>query len=150
MCALTLLSMSRLDFFQNGYPCLFYADYYGAQYKDKGRDGNEYEITIPSHRFLIDKFLYARKTHSCGSQDDYFDHPNCIGWVRTGDTENPGAMAVVLSNGEAGTKRMKTDHPNGEFVDLTGHVTESVVADSEGHAEFRCPARSVSVWVPKS
>ncbi len=28
---------------QEGYPCIFCADYYGAHYRDQGRDGQEYE-----------------------------------------------------------------------------------------------------------
>jgi alpha-amylase len=46
---------------RQGYPCLFYADYYGAEYEDVGHDGNRYRISMPSHRFLIDKFLHARR-----------------------------------------------------------------------------------------
>ena len=57
-----------------------------------------------SHRFLIDRFLFARRSYGFGDQHDYFDHPNTIGWLRTGDAEHPGAMAVVMTNGSAGTK----------------------------------------------
>ena len=46
---------------REGYPCVFYPDYYGAEYEDYGRDGNKYKIVMPSHRFLIDKFLHARQ-----------------------------------------------------------------------------------------
>ncbi len=46
---------------RDGYPCIFAADYYGANYKDIGKDGKEYEINMPSHRWIIDKFLDARK-----------------------------------------------------------------------------------------
>ena len=72
-----------------GYPCVFYADYYGAEYEDKGRDGNDYKIVIPSHRWLIDKFLYARQNLAYGPQYDYFDDQNVIGWTRLGDAEHP-------------------------------------------------------------
>ncbi|MCZ0902175.1 alpha-amylase, partial [Microcoleus sp. HI-ES] len=27
---------------REGYPCVFYGDYYGAEYEDWGRDGNRY------------------------------------------------------------------------------------------------------------
>ena len=46
---------------REGYPCVFYPDYYGAEYEDRGRDGNRHRIVMPSHRFLIDKFLCARR-----------------------------------------------------------------------------------------
>lgn len=42
---------------RDGYPCVFMADYYGAHYKDVGQDGQEYEIWLDSHQWLIDKFL---------------------------------------------------------------------------------------------
>lgn len=143
----TPLAYAMILLRRDGYPCLFYADYYGAEYKDKGRDGNEYEIVIPSHRFLIDKFLSARQTHAFGAQNDYFDFPSCIGWVRCGDADHPVSKAVLVSNSDAGSKRMQTNRPNSEFTDLTGHIKESIFADAEGWAEFKCPAGSVSVWL---
>ncbi|MEH2297785.1 MAG: alpha-amylase [Nostoc sp.] len=133
-----------------GYPCIFYADYYGANYKDKGPDGNEYEIWLDSHQWIIDKFLHARQTYAYGDQYDYFDHPNTIGWTRLGDEEHPGGMAVVLSNGEEGTKWMEVGQPNSTYIDITEHISESVTTNDEGWADFRCTAGSVSVWVPQS
>ena len=44
---------------REGYPCVFYPDYYGAEYEDVGRDGNRHRIVMPSHRLVIDKLLYA-------------------------------------------------------------------------------------------
>jgi alpha-amylase len=129
-----------------GYPCIFYGDYYGAHYKDN-KDGEEYEIWMESHQFLIDKFLYARQTFAYGEQHDYFDHPSTIGWVRMGDAEHPGGMAVVLSNGEGGGKGMNIGQPNCTYVDITEHVQDSVTTNDDGWAEFRCNGGSVSVWI---
>lgn len=134
---------------RDGYPCVFAADYYGAHYKDTGSDGEEHEIWMDSHRWLIDKFLHVRRTYAYGEQYDYFDNANCIGWTRTGDPEHPGGMAVVLSNGDAGAKHMETAAPETTFVDITEYVSEPVTTDSEGKAEFRCNGGSVSVWVPQ-
>lgn len=134
---------------RDGYPCIFYGDYYGAHYKDYGKDGNEYEIWMDSHRFLIDKFLHARKTYAFGEQYDYFDHANAIGWTRLGNDEHPGGMAVVLSNGSDGTKYMEVKQPNRTYIDITEHIAEPIVTNDEGWAEFRCNAGSVSVWVPQ-
>ena len=92
---------------REGYPCIFHADYYGAHYKDRGNDGEEYEIWLESHKWLIDKFLWVRQNCAYGEQYDYFDHPNTIGWTRLGDEEHPGGVAVVLTNGEEGFKRME-------------------------------------------
>jgi alpha-amylase len=132
---------------QEGYPCIFHPDYYGAEYEDKGKDGTTYHISMPSHRFLIDTFLHARQQYAYGSQYDYFDHPNTIGWTRLGDEEHPGGMAVVMSNGSDGWKWMEVGQPNATYTDITGHFTDSVVTNDAGWGEFRCPGGKVSVWV---
>ncbi len=134
---------------KEGYPCIFAADYYGAHYKDKGKDGNEYEIHMPSHKWMIDNFLKARRDHAWGEQHDYFDHPNCVGWTRTGNDDHPGGMAVLLSNGEEGKKHMETGSPNTTYFDITEHRNETIETNNDGWGEFRCKAGSVSVWVPK-
>ena len=133
----------------DGYPCIFYADYYGAHYKDTGNDGEEYEIFMDAHQWLIDKFLFARQNYAFGDQYDYFDHPNCIGWTRLGNEEYPGGMAVVISNGESGNKWMEVGRANCTYTDLTEHIQEPVVTNEDGWANFPCPAGSVSVWIPK-
>jgi alpha-amylase len=132
-----------------GYPCIFYADYYGAHYKDAGNDGNECEIWLESHREILDHMLFARQTYGYGDQYDYFDHANTIGWTRLGDTEHPGGMAVVLSNGDEGTKAMEVGQPNTLYIDLTGHISDAITTNDDGWADFRCSAGSVSVWVPQ-
>jgi alpha-amylase len=130
-----------------GYPCVFYADYSGAEYEDSGRDGNRYKIYLPSHRWLIDKFLYARQNFAYGPQYDYFDHWNVIGWTRLGDAQHPKAMAVLMSDGPGGSKWMEVGKPNAKFYDLTEHIKEPVYSNEWGWAEFHCPGGSVSVWV---
>ncbi|HRX62892.1 MAG TPA: alpha-amylase [Candidatus Competibacter sp.] len=132
---------------REGYPCVFHADYYGAEYEDRGRDGQLYRIVMPSHRTLIDKFLYARRHYAHGSQYDYFDHWNRIGWTRIGNAEFPKAMAVLLSDGPGGGKWMEVHKSNAKFVDLTGHVKEPVYTNEAGWGEFRCLDGSVSVWI---
>ncbi|PZO41920.1 MAG: alpha-amylase [Pseudanabaena frigida] len=127
---------------RDGYPCVFYADYYGAHYEDKG-----YEIWLTDHSFLINKFLFARKAYGYGDQHDYFDHPNTIGWMRLGNQEHPGAMAVVLTNSAAGNKWMNTFRPNTKFYDSTGHIKELVQTNSQGWGNFLCNGGSVSVWL---
>ncbi|MEZ2228839.1 MAG: alpha-amylase [Microcoleus sp.] len=135
---------------REGYPCIFYPDYYGTRYKDRGKDGNEYEIWLEKHQWIIDKFLFARQTYSYGNQYDYFDHANTIGWTRLGDEEHPGGMAVVLTNGGDGTKFMEVGQPNRTYIDLTENIKESITTNDEGWADFRCNSGSVSVWVPES
>lgn len=144
------LAYSLILLRQAGYPCIFYADYYGAHYKDGGNDGNEYEIWMDSHQWLIDKFLWVRKTYAYGAQYDYFDHANTVGWTRLGDEEHPGGMAVVLSNSEEGRKFMEIGSPNTTYIDVTEHVEDTITTDNKGWAEFRCNGGSVSVWVQQS
>jgi alpha-amylase len=132
-----------------GYPCIFYADYYGAHYWDRGPDGNEYEIWMDSHKEIIDRLLMARQNFAYGTQYDYFDHQNIIGWTRLGSEEHPGAMAVILSNGLAGEKWMEVGKPNTVFHDLTGYITDTITTNEEGWADFRCNGGSLSVWVEK-
>ena len=132
-----------------GYPCVFYCDYYGAHYKDKGRDGNEYEIWMDSHQWIIDRLLFARKNFAYGPQYDYFDHPDIIGWTRLGTEQHPSAMAVIMSDGAGGSKWMEVGKPNTAFYDVTEHIKEPIQTNSDGWGEFRCNGGSVSVWIEK-
>jgi alpha-amylase len=132
---------------REGYPCVFWADYHGAEYEDLGRDGNRHRIVMPSHRWLIDKFLHARRHYAWGPQVDYLDHWNRVGWVRLGDERHPKAMAVLMSDGHEGSKWMEAGRANARFTDLTEHVKEPVVTNDAGWGEFRCNGGSVSVWV---
>jgi len=102
---------------------------------------------MPSHRFLLDCFLNARKRYAYGPQYDYFDHPAVIGWTRPGDDEHPGGMAVLMSNGCDGFKWMEVGQPDTVYRDCTGHLSDAVVTNGHGWGEFRCKGGSVSVWV---
>lgn len=134
---------------QSGYPCIFAADYFGAHYTDRGRDGQDYEIWMDSHQNFLDGFLYARKTFCYGPQHDYFDYPTCIGWTRASNDRNQKGMAVLLSIGNDASKHMETGAPNTKYYDLTGHVQDEIFTDESGWGEFRCNAGSVSVWLPR-
>ncbi len=133
---------------RDGYPCLFYPDYFGAEYHDTGADGDEYDITLAPHQFLVDRFLHTRQTHAWGEQHDYFDDPHCIGWTRAGDDAHPGGLAVVMSNGDGGVKQMQMPRPHVQYHDITGHVDEIVVTDDQGCGAFGARPGQVSVWVP--
>ncbi len=132
---------------REGYPCVFYADYYGAHYVDVGRDGNQHEVWMASHQWMIDKLLYARQHYAYGDQYDYFDHPNIIGWTRLGNPDHPKAMATLLSDGPGGSKWMEVGKPNAIFYDSTEHVKEWVYTNEHGWGEFHCNGGSVSVWL---
>lgn len=132
-----------------GYPCVFYGDYYGGSYRDRGRDGNEYNIVLQSHRPILDRLLQARRDYAYGIQHDYFDHPNTVGWTRLGNDAHPESMAVIMGNGDAGTKWMDVGMPNTTYIDLTQTITTLVMTNADGWGEFCCNAGSVSVWVPE-
>jgi alpha-amylase len=59
-------------------------------------------------------------------------------------------MAVVLSNGEAGSKWMEVGRPDTVYVDITEHIKDSITTNQDGWADFLCGAGSVSVWVPQT
>lgn len=119
---------------EGGQPCVFYPDYYGAP----GRT---------SHRQTLDRLLQVRRDHAYGLQNDYFDHPDVIGWTRLGDADHPRAIAVVLSDGPGGSKRMNVNRPNRNFTDATGNDGGTITTGNDGWGEFRCNGGSVSVWV---
>lgn len=135
---------------QEGIPCIFYPDLFGASYKDNGNDGNEYEIFLDKIEEL-ESLITLRKNVAYGIQKDYFDHANCIGWVREGDDMHDGCV-VVLSNGDAGNKTMNAGarYAGRKFKDSLNKVTQEVFADGDGNAEFYCLPGSVSVWVAVS
>jgi alpha-amylase len=135
---------------REGYPCVFYADYYGGHYTDRGRDGNNYEIWLANHSWLIDKFLYARQRFAWGPQYDYFYGTNAIGWTRLGDANHPLAMAVIMSNSGPTSLWMETGQPNATFYDLTEHIKQPVYTNEWGWGEFRCSGGSVSVWIQQA
>jgi len=134
---------------EKGYPCVFYADLYGARYKDKGHDGNEYEISLPAIPHL-EKMMQARKCFAYGVQHDYLDHGNCIGWTREGTDDRPrSGCAILLSNGDDGSKTMEMGRHNAgkTFIDWLGNRQEKVILDDEGKGQFTVSASSVSVWI---
>lgn len=118
---------------EQGYPCVFYPDLYGAAYDDVKLE------PVPG----LDKLITARDKYAYGAQRDYFEEPNCIGWTRE------EGCAVVLSNGDAGSRHMEIGqrHAGKQFADLLGKQTDRVTIDDKGWATFTCSPGSVSVWV---
>jgi alpha-amylase len=132
-----------------GYPCVFYADLFGANYKDHGKDGNEYDIWMPAVE-SIELLMKARRDFAYGPQRDYFDHLNCIGWTREGDEQHTGC-AVVMTNGDNGNKTMEIGkrYAGKTFVDLLKKNPAWVKINLDGWGEFFAPAGGVSVWVQR-
>jgi alpha-amylase len=132
---------------EQGIPCIFYTDVYGAVYEDQGKTVEL--IGVPELLVLLN----LRKESAYGQQRDYLDHNNCIGWTRSGDQDHKNAgLAVLMSNGDEGFKQMEIGKGfvGKIFVDSLGKRKEEVLIDENGFGEFLCAAGSVSVWVPKN
>jgi alpha-amylase len=134
---------------QEGYPCLFYPDLFGAHYIDKGKDGNDHEIFLDKVEEL-ESLMHGRNNYAYGMQRDYFDHGNCIGWTREGDEEHEGC-AVLMTNGDDGNKSMEVGnrYAGKIFIDLLQKHAAEVTINDEGWGQFFVNAGSVSVWVSK-
>lgn len=125
---------------KEGYPCIFYGDYYGV----KGKKS--------PHRMILDILLDARKKYALGEQNNYFDHPNTVGFTRTGDDKHPGSgVAVLLSNGEDGDKVMNVGerHQGEIWHEITGSRKEEVTIDDQGNGKFPVSGGKLAVWVKK-
>ena len=125
-----------------GYPSVFYGDLYGV-YDDSG------SLTAPPYGTLIADLALARKYFAYGTQTDYFDDTNTIGWTRQGDSEHPDGLAVIMTNAQDGdkTKRMNvgTQHAGEVWSSLFGGSGE-VTIGSDGFAEFIAGAQTVNMY----
>lgn len=131
---------------EQGVPCVFYPDLYGASYTDD-KDGNERSVDMPVIECLP-KLVEARQRFANGPQTDLFDDPHCIGFVRHGTADEPGCV-VILSNGENGSKTVElgAGHAGGVFVDYLGHRDDQVQLGDDGKGVFPTDGGSVSVWI---
>ena len=126
---------------QDGYPCLFYGDYKGIP-----------SAKIKSKKKELDKLMKLRRENAYGLQHDYFDDANCIGWTREGDDEHPDSgLAVVISDGVGGTKRMYIGKKFAgcHFADAMGNAKYNIKIDEWGYGDFYVNRSAVAVWVHK-
>lgn len=125
---------------QSGIPCIFYGDYYGISG----------EYAQRSFQSEIDKLMYLRQSYVYGQEVNYFDHPNCIGWVQLGTSEHPEPLAVLISNSDSGYKDMFVGpiHSGKTFYDYMGNTDDTIIINNEGWARFTVPAGKVSTWIP--
>ena len=124
---------------RDGYPCVFYGDYYGIA-GDDPRPGRGDEL---------DKLLLARKNYAYGEQVDFFDDPHRIAWIRKGDPEHPGSgLVVLISNDEVGGQVLPVGQEFAGTVweDLTGHQQAKVNVGEDGQAFFPVSVGSLSVY----
>lgn len=126
---------------EKGYPCIFYGDYYGVNNTDS------------PHKTIIELLLSIRKKYAYGNQNDYFDHPNTVGFTRIGDKEHPDSgLALLISNSEDGEKLMSVgeNHKGEIWHEITGCMPhKTVTIDEKGCATFYVQSSKLSVWVKK-
>ena len=133
------LAYSLILLRKDGFPCVFYGDYYGIPEKN-----------VKSKQNILDILLKVRKYYAYGEQYDYFNHHNIIGFTRIGDYEHSDSgLAVVMSDKEGGSIQMNVGKKlaNSVLYDCTGNLSETVYVDSEGNGIFYCKDGSVSVWI---
>ena len=133
------LAYSLILLRKDGFPCVFYGDYYGIPEKD----------VAPKDEMLT-LLLKLRKYYAYGDQYDYFNDRNVIGFTRLGDYEHhDSGLAVVMSDGRGGGIQMNVGKnlANTVFYDCTGNLSETVYVDNDGNGIFYCKDGSVSVWI---
>lgn len=132
---------------EQGIPCVFYPDLFGANYEDTGDDGESYQIEMPVIPEL-EKLIQARQRFAHGAQSDYFDDKNCIAFVRAGTEEDPGCV-VILSNGSENEKTISLGEglKNKEFADYLDNHQAIITTNDTGEAVFPVNGGSVSLWV---
>ncbi|MDY0278830.1 MAG: alpha-amylase, partial [Acholeplasma sp.] len=124
---------------KEGYPCVFYGDYYGLIGENHPFEGIKGKI---------DNLIYLRQNYCFGDQDDYFADFHKIGWVRKGTEENPIKTAVIISTIENAKIRMFVGEDKGtEYIEKTKKTDIKVIIDDEGFGEFFTPNVGVCVWV---
>jgi alpha-amylase len=127
----------------DGYPCLFYGDVYGI------KGGVQSNWLPPAAGGKIPDITLARKLYAYGEQNDYFDDPNLIGWIRKGTWDRRDGCAVLLSNADMGHKRMFVGelHHGEKWTDVLGWEQSEVIIGNDGWGNFPVGSCSVSIFV---
>lgn len=124
----------------DGFPCIFYGDLYPNQ------DCYDHDTAV-----TLRKLVLARKRFAYGRLVDYFEHKNCIGFIRCGTEQHPGC-AVVISNDPSETSKSSIRMYVGvaaagatycSFLDTSKELN----IDNKGYGIFHTQPNSVDVWV---
>ncbi|MCY0976775.1 alpha-amylase [Chryseobacterium wangxinyae] len=131
---------------KDAYPCVFYPDLFGAEYTDQ-KDGEEQHIIMPKVE-ILPKLMEARKLFAHGEQIKYFDHKNCIAFVRKGEKDHPGCVVIISNSGE-GYKEIDLgkEFANSVFRDFLNIRNDEIILDDNGKGIFKVNMCSVSVWI---
>lgn len=122
-----------------GLPTIFYGDYYGIA-------GDH---PIVGHQWVLDHLLHLRQEFADSNQEDYWDHPNCIGWVRRVIGEHAKACVVLISNSDFQEKRMYVGQElaGQMFIDILELTSDQITIEADGWATFPIQQSGLSVWV---
>ena len=133
------IAYAMILFRKDGYPCIFAGDYYGLIG----------EVKTEAKYDLINKMLKVRKNYNYGEEDNYFDDPSVIGWVRRGD-EDHKPLAVLISIKDMAEKQMFVgeSEAGATYVDLSGK-NEDITIDENGNGVFTVGPGSVTYWANK-
>lgn len=127
---------------KDGYPCVFYGDYYGINGEDP----------MKGHKEMIDQLLQIRKQYAYGQQDTYMENENLMGWVRHGDDAHPGSLAVLVSTGDSGVISMFVgkDQAGKIYTELTNNNDHEVEINDKGFGEFEVGPGTLTCWAEKT
>lgn len=124
---------------KDGYPCVFYGDYYGIG-GDNPQEG---------HLEMINQLISIRKKYAWGEQTDYMEQKDLIGWIRHGESGSP--LAVLISTGDAKTLPMNVgeEHAGKVYVELTGDNEKEIEIDKKGIGQFEVGPGTLTAWAEK-
>ena len=134
-----------------GYPCVFYADYFNIN--DVHKKDDPYRANDYLTRDELAPFLYARRKFMHGRMHDQVHYnPQQMSWTYEGnDNLQCSGLAVMIST-KGNTKvdlQVGYRHAGREFFDCTGNVKEIVaVHKNSAWGLFEVNCSSVSVWIP--
>ncbi|KAI8932358.1 hypothetical protein NX059_010550 [Plenodomus lindquistii] len=132
---------------QDGHPCVFFGDLYGIE-------GPSPEP--PTCYGKLPGIILARKLYAYGTQLNYFERSNCIGWTRQGDTEHPNGCAVILSWTQRGEPagqlpsllmNVGRQHAGEVWTDVLGFEWGAVTINEDGDGRFPCQHNSMACFV---
>lgn len=137
-----------------GIPCVFWCDLYGSFGPEPKPDRSNY-VPPPVGGTILPKLLLARKMYAYGTQIDYFDQPDCVGFTRFGHpSHSRGAgLAVVVNIGWTfAMKRMYVgrQHAGERWTDLLRVTWGEILIDQQGYGVFPVGPRGVAVWADRA
>ncbi|MBD2473076.1 alpha-amylase [Nostoc sp. FACHB-145] len=151
---------------KNGYPCVFFPDYYGSL--DWDEPERRWHRAQKPGRDYLNLLLKLRKQFALG-EERYYSDKNVAGWIRMGFVSGAkGAMAVVINNSYGTVKsiRMNTGRFSKRFYhlatikltnegflvvrnryDLYGDKAEGLWTDSNGWGDFLADGSTAAIWI---